>query len=81
MKILGINIMRAYRSAKILERVGTRLSPGVQSLLKSQSRRVSGAIQSLLNHLLAMINAKSPVPALAEIPIRKLNYARSDFCR
>ncbi len=75
MKILGINIMRASRSAKILEIVGTRLPPGVQSLLKSQSRRVFGAIQALLNHLVAMINAKSPVSALAEIRIRKLNYA------
>ncbi len=81
MKILGINIMRASRSEKILERVGSRLPPGVQSLLKSQSRRVSAAILALLKHLAAMINAKSPVSPLARMPMRKLNYAGSYFCR
>lgn len=81
MKILGINIMRASRSAKILERVGTRLPSGVQSLFKSQSRRLFGAIQALLNHVVALINAKSPVSALAEILMGKLNYAGSNFCR
>lgn len=81
MKVLGINIRRASRSEKILEKISKRLQQGASSLLKSRAHTPSNAIRALLTQLSEGISAEAYFAAILDKARPKLSCVAVDFCR